>query len=350
MKIVIVGRVLTSNVERFLSDAFQELGHETQILDTLSLGRVLYGPAVARAFISVGPVRRTYEPFYDENVNRKVRAFFEREKPDFVVCHNAGELNSETIEYLTKTRRVPVGTLVMDDPTTTFYLANYLAAIPYFSHLFVSEKGFIPKLSLLSQQKIMWLPCGTSPQSYRPVKATEPEYDQFECNLGYASTAYGARPPGIYRALVLRHVKDFGLRIFGDPGWKLIARKVPEIADCLHTTGALNSEQMCALFARAKIFMSIGHPQMITGVTQRIFDAAAAGAFQIAEAKAEVLELFPDQSVETFSTIPELREKTGYYLAHPEERQVRSDNARARVLAEHTWKHRAHTILETVFG
>lgn len=350
MKIVIAGRVLASNVETFLRDAFLELGHETVIWDAARQGRGLYGTQVARGLISLGPLRRIYEPYYEESINGKARLFFERERPDLVICHNGGELNAQTVQYLTRTRKIPVATLVMDDPTTTFYLAKYLSAIPYFSHLFVSEKGFIPKLRLLNQNRIEWLACGTSPDLYHPVEANGPEYDQFDCNLSYVSTAYGGRPPGIYRALLLRQVKDFGLRIFGDPDWKLIARRVPDITDCIYATGALNSSQMCALFARSKIFMSIGHPQMITGVTQRIFDAAAAGAFQVTESKAEVLELFPDQCVETFSTIAELREKIAYYLVHPEEREAKVTTARARVLGEHTWKHRARSILEIIFG
>jgi len=87
---------------------------------------------------------------------------------------------------------------------------------------------------------------------------------------------------------------------------------------------------------------------MLTGETQRTFDAALAEAFQITEAKPEVLELFPDHSIETFYSIQELREKIACYPTHPEERRAKAEAA--RVLAEHTWKHRAQRILEVVFG
>src|SRR3979411_1166399 len=99
MKIVIAGRVLASNVERFVSQAFLELGHETVIFEAARQSKGIYSQQVARALISLGPVRRIYEPYYDESINEKARSFFERERPDLVVCHNAGELNAKTVQY-----------------------------------------------------------------------------------------------------------------------------------------------------------------------------------------------------------------------------------------------------------
>jgi spore maturation protein CgeB len=115
-------------------------------------------------------------------------------------------------------------------------------------------------------------------------------------------------------------------------------------------TGFLPPDRMNAFFASAKIFMGIVHPQMLTGIGQRIFDAAVAEAFILAEYKADIDMVFPQGEVETFKNQAELRDKAVYYLDHPGERRAKARAARARVLSEHTWEHRAQKMLDIVFG
>jgi spore maturation protein CgeB len=52
--------------------------------------------------------------------------------------------------------------------------------------------------------------------------------------------------------------------------------------------------------------------------------------------------------VVTFADAGELRELVQYWLARPEERAAIAAAGRARVLAEHTYRHRMETLLEAV--
>jgi len=52
--------------------------------------------------------------------------------------------------------------------------------------------------------------------------------------------------------------------------------------------------------------------------------------------------------VATFTDAAELHDLVRHYLAHPEERAWLAAAGRARVLAEHTYRHRMQRLLETV--
>ena len=53
-------------------------------------------------------------------------------------------------------------------------------------------------------------------------------------------------------------------------------------------------------------------------VNPRTFELAAAGAFQLVDARALLPELFAPGELATFTSLPEMLLGIDYYLAHPE--------------------------------
>ena len=85
-------------------------------------------------------------------------------------------------------------------------------------------------------------------------------------------------------------------------------------------------------------------------LSNRLFDALAAGAFVISDDLPEIGEVFGG-AIETYRTPEELREKIDHYLAHPEERRALAQRGREIVLAGHTFRDRVDAIeqvLETL--
>ena len=351
MKIAIMGTITQSNLEAFLAQGFRDLGHQTVIFDAWkNRGNPLYHRHPASLMLGLPRIRHWYNARHLAYVNVYARRFLEAERPDFVITHNGALLQPDTIQYAVQRFRIPFATYAADDPTLGMLLPDYLPCLPYFTHVFACETALVPKLNRLTTHRVEFLPVGAPPDVYYPVTPSDRERQLFESNLGYVSSGYSGSPFGVYRALLLKNVADLGLKIFGDRHWDYIARRVPEIAPYIHVTGFLNPERMRAFFASTRIFLGVVHPQMVTAAGQRLFDAAAAGTFTLAEYKADIERLFPKGEIETFRSKEEMREKAVYYLEHPEQRQEKAAAARARVLAEHTWKHRARQILETVFG
>lgn len=350
MKIAVMGTLTQANLEAFMARAFEELGHQTVIFDAWkNRGNPLYHRHPASLFLGLPRLRHWYNARYLAHVNIHARRFLEIEKPDFVIVHNGALLQPDTVRAVVQ-RHIPFATYAADDPTLGLLLPDYLPCLPYFTHVFACETALVPKLKRLTPNRVEFLPVGAPPDVYYPITPPDSERQLFESNLGYVSGGYSGSPYGVYRALLLKNVADLGLKIFGDRHWDYIARRVPEITPFIHVTGFLNPERMRAFFACTRIFLGVVHPQMVTGASQRLFDAAAAGAFILAEHKADIDRLFPKGEIETFRSKEEMREKAVYYLNHPEKRQEKAAAARARVLAEHTWKHRARQILEIVFS
>jgi spore maturation protein CgeB len=350
VKIAVIGVATPSNLESFLAQGFRDLGHQTVIFDAWeNRGHPLYHRYSASLLLGLPRIRHWYNARYLAHVNVHARRFLEAERPDFVIVHNGALLQPETIQAVVHRFHIPFATYAADDPTLGIMLPDYLPCLPYFTHVFACETALIPKLNRLTTNRVEFLPAAAPPDLYYPITPPESERQLFDCNLGYVSTGYSGSPYGVYRALLLKNVADLGLKIFGDRHWDYIAHRVPGIAPYIHVTGFLSPERMRAFFASTRIFMGVVHPQIVTGAGQRLFDAAAAGAFVLAEYKADIERLFPQGEIETFKDKEEMREKAIYYLAHPEQRREKAAAARARVLAEHTWQHRAREILEVVF-
>jgi spore maturation protein CgeB len=80
-----------------------------------------------------------------------------------------------------------------------------------------------------------------------------------------------------------------------------------------------------------------------------LFEAAGCGAFQIADWKPALPELFePEREIVTFRTRRELEEKVDYYLAHPEERREIAHRACTRAHREHTYEKRLKKMFEVM--
>ena len=82
-------------------------------------------------------------------------------------------------------------------------------------------------------------------------------------------------------------------------------------------------------------------------LSNRLYDASAAGAFVISDAIDGLREEF-DGGVVAYHGRAELRDLVEAYLADPEARAARAARARAAVLARHTFDHRAQEILAAV--
>jgi spore maturation protein CgeB len=102
-------------------------------------------------------------------------------------------------------------------------------------------------------------------------------------------------------------------------------------------------------YSRCAILLNDHWPSMKENgfASNRIFDAAAAGAFVLSDAVEGSDELFDGELI-TYKNETEFGEQVRYHLAHPEERRARAERLRARVLGAHTFAHRAASVLAKI--
>ncbi|MEW6660618.1 MAG: glycosyltransferase [Thermodesulfobacteriota bacterium] len=144
-----------------------------------------------------------------------------------------------------------------------------------------------------------------------------------------------------YRLRCVRQLAPFKPTIYGDPGWQKLVpapfRLHPEV-NYFH--------DLPAIYGATAINFNATSLQMKAAVNQRVFDVPAAGGFLLTDFKeqlAEVLE--PGKESVCYHAPEEIPGLVRFYLDHPEARRRIIERARARVLQEHTYRHRIQEML-----
>lgn len=101
------------------------------------------------------------------------------------------------------------------------------------------------------------------------------------------------------------------------------------------------------LYNATKINLNITSPQLQTAINQRIYDVSAAGGFLLTDYRRDLDRLL-NGAVVSYSNFSELKDGCVYYLEHEDERKDIAKKAREIVLNNHTWAHRAQTLIEAV--
>lgn len=133
------------------------------------------------------------------------------------------------------------------------------------------------------------------------------------------------------------------LAIYG-LGWE------PDLADPRHVRHRLiPNAELHRSYAAADIVLNDHWPEMARQgfISNRLYDASAAGAFVISDHVAGIVEHF-DGGVVTYRGRADLHRKVDAFLADPGLRAEHAARARAAVLDRHTFSHRIDRILELV--
>jgi spore maturation protein CgeB len=127
-------------------------------------------------------------------------------------------------------------------------------------------------------------------------------------------------------------------------------RWTPELLDPRYLRGDhIPNERLAAYYAAAAIVLNDHWADMRDEgfFSNRLYDAAASGAFVISDSVPGLREEF-DDGIVAYDDADELRRLVDWYLDHPEERRSKAEIARAAVLTRHTFRHRVQEILEAI--
>ncbi len=154
-----------------------------------------------------------------------------------------------------------------------------------------------------------------------------------------------------FRLHVISQLKEYDLRIYGNTDWlRLLSSEIA--SRCFR--GVLRFQRLFEVYRNARITLNIHSLQSYTCMNVRDFDAPAAGGFLVSDWLPKADEIFQpgfvsdlpmtDESTEEvffYRSIPELHAIVEYFLSHEEQRQRCIERARRKVLANHTYLHRA---------
>jgi spore maturation protein CgeB len=377
-------RVLVVNTDYFLipevSRAFKQLGHEPQV--TLFDKRRDNGEEVLQGIL------------------QQVAEF----APDlvFTINHLGFDREGLLMEALNRLR-LPSVSWYVDSPNIILNL--YGGPKSELSYIFVWDPTYVPEVKALGFTQVYTLPLGTDPGVFYPKPIADlsrwrarvafvgnsmtqplakklerlPSDPDFPALFQRLLNAYQAQPhrrldllleeqglmqhplirqmtisertdleAGViwaatlnYRLDCVKQLAPFQPTIYGDSGWR-------ELLGASFRLGPIVNyyDDLPAIFGATTINFNATSMQMKAAVNQRVFDVPAAGGFLLTDFKeqlAEVLE--PGKESVCYHQPEEIPDLVRFYLDHPEARRQIIERGRARILAEHTYRHRLQEML-----
>lgn len=259
------------------------------------------------------------------SLRSRLGAALRRHRPDFVLVFKGESLEPEIIEGLRPQSRARWVNWFPDSPHR---LELSLSIGRAYDLCCIFDTSMVDRHRTLGR-RAEFLAEGFDPSYHRPL--ADPSWPRVP--LAFV----GSREP--YRDAALDRVMGFGPGIWG-PG---------------RPNGPLYGDDFVRAFSNADVALNIhqffGEPaadgRYGTGANRRVFELAGIGTVQLVDAKADLSRHFEaGREVVVFRNPDELVERARWLLEHPAERGAIAAEARARALAQHTWRHR----LEALFA
>ncbi|MFJ5760211.1 glycosyltransferase [Neobacillus sp. NPDC093182] len=195
------------------------------------------------------------------------------------------------------------------------------------------------------------LSLATEPQVYKP-KQVEAKFRSDICLIGFPY------PDRIQLIQYLLQNTSYNIKVVGQWARRLFRfRSNPRLK--IHE-GWVNPSVVADYYNGAKVVLNTHRPfnlkenqnklgVVAKSINNRTFDVAACGTFQLIQFREDLPNSFiQDKEIVSFTNTQELCQKLDYYLESEEERIWIADNARKRVLEDHTFEHRLVSLLEIV--
>ena len=324
----------------YCARALAGLGHQVSVLD---LAPYASGLEALPRFTPKKAARARVSEAWGRFLGSGIIAAVEAAQPDLVLAMAQAPLDAGVLAEIGKRGALRALWFVEDHRLFEYWQH----VVPEYDYFFsIQDGGFVADAARRTAGHVAYLPCAADPAVHAPLALSPAERDQLGAPVGFVGAGYRNR------RIVFRSVLDLGLKIWGTE-WG----GAGQVEAAVQRAGARISTEDCVrIFNATDVNLNLHSSTYVDGVdprgdfvNPRTFEVAAAGAFQLVDRRTLLPSLLePGREVATFADAAELRDLVRHYLAHPEERAAIAAAGRARVLAEHTYRHRMERILETV--
>jgi len=317
------------------ASALELMGHEVEVFAAESFAK---GMALADEF-SRPDHRKAYLGDMASFLSRAVEMKAFEFGPDLVLALAQAPLLPPALDRLEQ----------MGIPTAFWFVEDY-RLLPYwrdvaasYSYFFAIQKGEFPaELVKSGVRHQAYLPTAASPAVHAPIELSETEREEYGSPLSFVGAGYYNRQR-FFRGLI-----DYPFKIWGSD-WPL---ELP-LLNCIQRSAARIDTDTCVrIFNASAINLNLHSSTHLNGVdpdgdfvNPRTFEIACCSAFQLVDRRSLMPELFAEGDLETFGSLPELRDKIDHFLTSPEARQSSAHKGRNRVMAEHTYQARMEELL-----
>lgn len=323
-------------ITEYIERAIRSLGH---ILSSFDDRDFIFPGRLHEAFPRLGQ-------FDLVRMNRSLVKAVQRERPDILLCAGGERILPSTVEAARATGIATalwtIDSLKPSDPR--------IALAPHFDFVFCGGTEMIQALEGSGLRNApQWLPFACDPELHRPVELSAEEKPRYGCDVAFVGSLHSELYPN--RLPMLEALADFDMGIWG-PGARSVSTSSP-----VHTKirgGGIGYEEWTRIYSAARIVLcahSDGPYGLCRQASPRVYEVLACGGFLLCDDQPDVRALFEDgRELVVFRNLNDLRERARHYLDHDQERREIACRGRAKVLAEHTYRHRVAALIEMATG
>jgi len=327
MRILLYGGIYPDSFARNITVTLERMGHTVYSIQDAAIYQSRVG-----AFWELLP--RAFPALERRRYRTLVQAAGEF-RPDLILL-TYGNLPPAVVREL---RRASTAKLAVWYPDALLNLGRQYLLVSELDAWFFKDPYMVRTLRHKLGINAHYLPEACNPLWHHRVELSPDDRLRYQCDLTTASNMY------YYRARMLEMFQEYDIKIWGGsyPSWlnSPLRRHYPGVY--------VAEEEKAKAFNAAKIVLNTMHYAEIEGVNCRLFEVAGSGAFQIAEWRPALPEVFEaEREIVTFRTREELKEKVDYYLEHADERKAIADRAYARAHREHTYEIRLGRMFEVL--
>jgi len=328
--IVAATNIRTSDGPFLLTEALERQGHRVSLV---ALDDEL-GPVADLGYRVDG----FNDPVYRAAFQRRIRRRARRLAPDAVLLYGSNwALEPETVQFLR--RKLGLVVLLWEMNHMIFNNSQF-ECLPLYDHIFCLDSYYVPFLRSQNCGCVEHLCAAADPEEHRPLALSEDELDAYSADVSFVGTYHPERAEAI---AAFDGVTD-RVRIYGhrwDHAPQQLARWVQ--------VEPVYGRKKTVIYGVSRLSLHVRGPHMFYGENFRVFEVAACGGTLLTRYSPD-LELCFDLQNELvlFHEPADLRTALAHYLAHPEELAQVAEAGRQRVLADHTYGHRAASIIEHV--
>jgi spore maturation protein CgeB len=324
----------------YLARAFEGLGHQVRLIDHESAWP-LYEKlqATVTGATPQGQLTSMYTNFLSEWTYAQVAEF----NPEICIVLAQAPVAPNFAERLRKNGIV----------TAFWYVENW-RHLPYwrdiahyYDFFFHIQPGeFEAKLDEVGCRHHAYVQTACDSELHRGVTLSDEDRKHYGCDLSFAGAGY------YNRVELFKGLSDYNFKIWG-VNWtdRYVAQRLVD------GESRFDSETFMKIVAASAINLNLHSSSSKPGVdpdcdaiNPRVFEIAAAGGFQLCDPCIGLESLFDfDTELPVYRNLKELRERIDYFLAHPDERRAIAEAAQRRVLTEHTYEHRAASMLRHIY-
>jgi spore maturation protein CgeB len=220
------------------------------------------------------------------------------------------------------------------------WLGHQASSIPFYDHVFALDSHFVPSLRASGVRCVEHLRACADPDEHRPVELTAREREWYGADVAFIGTQHPDR------VKLLDQLTEWDLRVYG-LGWDGVEESLKR---CVRNEPVYGLKKT-KVYAASRVSINVHGPHMVNGENFRVFEVAACGGASFSAFKPDLVTSFePGEEVVVFDDADDLRAKLHHYLDRPDELDALRAAGRRRVLAQHTYDHRAAVILRHLRG